>query len=106
VTKEPTWLQPKIDQRLALMVENMGVGAILEMARDGVLVTTPLTEPSEGASNTELDYWERSCDNCGRYVAPFTEDKVQFLTGHKQLELHGANVLIFFGACTECAEPV
>ena len=99
---EPTWLQPMIDQRLALMLEQMGAETFVEMADSNTMVMTPLTEPSDD-NPIAMDFWDRCCDNCKRYVKKDEPSDTQLITGHKQLMFRGCRVVITFGACTDCA---
>lgn len=93
---EPPWLTAKVDQRLALMVEKTG-GKFPE----GALVAMPLTEPDDGASQEEIERWDRSCDNCGKFI-PLGE---LLYTGSLMRELEsGQRVLINFGACATCVD--
>lgn len=92
--KEPVWLSVRVDQRIAFMLERTG-GEF----PPGALIATLLTEPPEGASKEEIDRWDRTCDNCGKYVP-----KGQTLyTGSCDRTLpSGHQVIINFGACSEC----
>ena len=100
----PAWLLAAVDQRLALMKEaahdaGMPPGKAFG---DYELVTTPLTEPREGATKAEFDRWDRSCDNCGVFCPKYGEPILY--TGHINRELGGARVVITFGACAKCKE--
>jgi hypothetical protein len=89
---EPAWLLVLADQRAAL-VKAAGVTAL---GFDVVL--TPLTEPPENATQTELDIWERSCDNCKGFF-PTT-----LHTGVVRRIINGKPVEFLFGVCPTCKE--
>ena len=90
---EPAWLSAKVDQRIAFMLEKTGGNFPPE-----AILATPLTEPEDGQ---DFDKWDRSCDNCGRYVPegePFHSGTcVRFIEA-------GNRALISFGACDTCWE--
>src|SRR3982751_2310442 len=90
----PAWLDAKVDQRLAAMKTVMGRDLKTPMA----LIMTPLSEPGPNASPLEYKYWERSCDNCGRYCSG------EFSTGHVIRHEFGTQVMFVFGVCPSCKE--
>lgn len=89
--KEPSWLTARADQRLALMLEKAG-----DNFPHGALVTTPLTEPEPGG---DFERWDRSCDNCGKYVA---EGELLWTGSVFRVTPKGSQVIINFGACADC----
>ena len=94
--KEPPWLTAMIDQRMALMEQELGP-AVDGLQSYGVVLTL-LTEPPEGSSHAVAERWERSCDRCGLYCP----DDAEFYTGHATRELGGAKVMVAFGMCPAC----
>lgn len=93
---EPAWLSAKVDQRIAFMLDKSG-----GWFPEGAVIATPLVEPEENATKEEVDRYERTCDNCGAFVPEGT----LFFTGTSSRTLaSGHQVLVFFGACDQCAE--
>ena len=104
---EAPWLTAKIDQRVALMVER---GA-LDFAREGgtSFIMSLLDEGEEHMTGEERERWERTCDNCGRYVPPVPHDEVvgkytDFYTGYTQRIIEGIQIMLAFGVCGTCKE--
>lgn len=89
---EPTWLTSMIDQRLTLMRDHLPRQAPEELP----LLMTPLTEPPEDATPAQIEQWDHSCDNCGRYVGTALH------CGHVQRTLDRYQVIIMFGCCDDC----
>ena len=91
---KPAWLVAAVDQRLAELKQK-AVPAMHLAGADFTLTT--LTEPPKGASEADVERWDRGCDHCGTYVPgglhPITA----------QATLHGMKVLIFGGCCEDCA---
>lgn len=96
--EEPGWLSAKVDQRLALMQEQMGDINMADLGNPFVL--TPLTEPPIGASQRARDMWERTCDNCDKFCPG------RFFTGMTQRKAFGVQVTFMYGACPACAMAV
>ncbi len=98
----PTWLVEKIDARLAFMVEH---GA-LDIARESGarVIMAFLDEGSEHMTEEERERWERTCDNCGKYVPPEPErdNYTEFYTGHMARTVEGIQILMAFGVCGTC----
>ena len=101
--EQPTWLMAKVDQRVALMVEK---GA-LDTAREAgsTFIFSFLDEGDHEMTKEELARWERTCDNCGRYIpedAPEGPDG--FYTGHLARTVEGIQIMLAFGVCGTCKE--
>lgn len=98
--KLPAWVQAAVDQRLALLEHAFAEFGVPSVS----LLATPLIEqhgsgPDGEPTQVELDYWERSCDNCGHYSKPDEE----FYTGRISGTLRdGTPVMMFFGVCKSC----
>lgn len=101
---EAPWLQAKVDQRVQFMVEH---GA-LDMAREsgGKFVMSFLDEGKEDMTEEERERWERTCDNCGRYIPPEPERPgyTDFYTGYTQRIIDGVQIVLAFGVCGTCKE--
>jgi hypothetical protein len=92
LSREPGWLVSAVDQRLALLEEQLeAIGA-----RDQYdIVVTSLT-PDPGGD--EHNIWDKSCDHCGNYL-PDT-----ILSGYVNRRTKaGVRVQIHLGACSACA---
>lgn len=102
----PAWLTSKLDQRLAKLEDQAG-SAISSSGAE--VIMTPLSEPQDFGI-TDFDIWERSCDFCGGYSPPQTEEEVaehgaDFFTGNYTHELKsGQKVIITFGVCKACRD--
>ena len=94
--KQPAWLTAAIDQRLALVLDNLR-----GFVADGVptIVYTPLTEAEDETSEAHA-LWDKSCDNCRKFMGD------QLVHGHSQYKRNSLNVLVVitFGACRDCLE--
>lgn len=87
---EPAWLTAKIDQRVALVEQELARGR----HSSANVVFVMLTEPPDD-SEQEAARWERTCDNCGKDCTDS-----DFYTGHVIRELRdGRKVFIGFGVC-------
>jgi hypothetical protein len=96
VEYQPPWLVAKVDQRITLMVES---GAI-NMARESgsLLIMSFLDEGDEHMTEEERERWERTCDNCGKYVP----DLGEFYTGHCVRTVEDVQIILAFGICGTC----
>lgn len=100
---EAPWLSAKVDQRVALMVEH---GA-LDIARENgtLFVMSLLDEGDEEMTSEELERWERTCDNCGRYIPPgATPGENGFYTGYTTRTVEDVQIMLAFGVCGTCKE--
>ena len=104
---EAPWLQAKTDERVELMVK---AGA-LNVARESgtAFLMSLLDEGSEDMTEEEQEQWERTCDNCGRYIPPETNPGVggyyaEFYTGYTTREVDGVQIMLAFGVCGTCKE--
>lgn len=95
-TELPPWLRAMVDQRLALMSEMMDPDLVKDAGPS--VVMTPLTEPGEGATQEELERWDRTCDRCGKDC---TENHL-FYTGNLTEDWQGIQVIFTFGVCHKC----
>ena len=95
ITEEPPWLLAKIDQRVAAFKDEITAKTAVDISGYDTIVM-PLTEPPEGASRRQIQMWERTCDNCGKFLPAGLN------SGHAKLEWDGVPVLVFFGACNDC----
>jgi hypothetical protein len=91
--QEPPWLTAMIDQRLKAAEQAFEYARI---AGNTVLMMT-LTDPEED-TDIARQYWNESCDNCGRW------SPTSLWPGHKTLEHDGIQVVITFGVCPDCKE--
>ena len=90
---EPAWLLDLIDQRMALIEKDAA-----NLPAEAALILTPVTEPSEGATDEEYQRWDRTCDNCGKDCT-----RSDFFTGHAVRRLKdGRRVYLTFGVCSTC----
>lgn len=94
----PPWLQSQVDQLQARVRSQFPPGIPLSVVFGNAIVTMPLTEPAEGSSKKQMQRWEFTCDNCGRYCP----DPIPFHTGTLAQQWDGVQVLIFYGACSRC----
>lgn len=96
----PTWLYSKLDQRLAKLENEAGIGIA---ATGAEVVMTPLTEPADlGLDDGDIEVWERTCDNCSATVPV---ESTEFHTGHYTHVLKSnQKVVVTFGMCTACKE--
>ena len=103
---EAPWLSAMVDQRVALMVEH---GA-LEIARENgtLLVMSLLDEGDEEMTDEQRERWERTCDNCGKYVPPEPErgrdGYTGFYTGYTARRIEGVQIMLAFGVCGTCKD--
>lgn len=88
---EPAWLVAALDQKVALIQEQMSPFDL-----PAPIVLTHLSEPEDtGISAAE---WERTCDNCGAYCPP----GAGFYLGQAVRYLGSTQVLISYGSCPTC----
>lgn len=100
---EAPWLSAMVDQRVALMVEK---GA-LDIARENgtLFVMSLLDEGNDEMSDEERERWERTCDNCGRYIPVDAVDGPDgFYTGYTSRTVEGIQIMLAFGVCGTCKE--
>jgi len=101
---EPPWLAAKTDQKVAFMAEH---GA-LDLARENgsMFIMSLLDEGEEEMTDEERERWERSCDNCGKYVPPEPEraNYTAFYTGYTARTVDGVQIMLAFGVCGTCKE--
>lgn len=91
----PSWLVAAIDQRVELLKKGL---TIAEAFGDFQVAMMALKEPPEGCTREQFARWEQSCDNCGKHVPD------QLWSGSASKEIHGTQVIICFGSCTECKD--
>ena len=91
-----SWAEEATTRRLVVMTEALQ----LAQESDFAIIMTMLSEPAEGASAEDQARWERTCDHCGKYIP----DDGDFYTGTLTRDVGLLQVIITFGACTECKE--
>ena len=92
----PTWLVEKVEQRIDLITSQ---GALAFAKESGApFIMTFLDEGDPEMTDEERERWERTCDNCGRYVP----DEGEFYTGHIARIVEDVQIMIAFGVCGIC----
>jgi hypothetical protein len=97
-TDEPAWLLAKVDQRLTLMREKVGEPEVFKKLGAPDLILTPLSEPLTEPTPEQLERWDRTCDNCGKYCPH------DLWTGSVSRDWGGLQVVMTFGVCPDCKE--
>jgi|KBSMisStandDraft_5_1062788.scaffolds.fasta_scaffold25890_7 hypothetical protein len=97
---EAPWLKNMTDQRVELMVKE---GAI-DIARESstLFIMSLLDEGDEDMTEEEQELWERTCDNCGRYIAPDSASGEDYYTGYTVRNIEDIQILLAFGVCGTC----
>ena len=92
----PPWLVEKVEKRINLIVSQ---GAVVYAKKSGApFIMTFLDEGDPEMTDEERERWERTCDNCGRYIP---EDG-EFYTGHMARIVDDVQIMIAFGVCGIC----
>lgn len=92
----PTWLQAKVDQRMAQLKEQAG-DAFDNV--DFTVVMLSLTDPPEASGPAAVQAWETSCDCCH---LPFPGEG-GLLVGTMPQQFNTEVVVeITFGTCRDC----
>lgn len=92
-TDLPSWLLAKIDQRMAQIQPTVELGALMN---NEVVVMTTLTEAPKGGTETEMEYWDHSCDCCGTYTLD------GLYSGRCNRLLGSVQIFITFVVCEVC----
>lgn len=95
----PAWLDAAVDQRLAWA--KVRIAQIPAPMLKAAVIETPLKEPPPG---TDVARWDRTCDNCGRFVPPSDGEGELFYTGSMVRDVSGVPVVICFGTCKDCKD--
>ena len=101
--EQPAWLVALADQRIALMIEKGALNAAREA--ESTFIFSFINEGDHEMSREELARWERTCDNCGRYIPEDAPDGPDgFYTGHLARTVDEIQIVLAFGVCGTCKE--
>ena len=83
-----------------------GQGGRDRLARESstLFIMSLLDEGDEDMTEEEQELWERTCDNCGRYIAPDSASGEDYYTGYTVRNIEDIQILLAFGVCGTCKE--